>query len=260
MESDQLDASKPANLSGGQDTDATKSEKEEDQQIIELLRMPGLSIKYLDAPTKERIRRFIQRTHLEKGVSLVDVAKMIGNKTSGYSSWSTRQLGIQSRPFEEARLKAIKETRRKYERRPFDGTREDRSYLLGLRYGDIPVTKPWMNAAEAIGVSSTTHPEMAELFMSLFRAYGHVYKHPRYKKDTRSYEWNLNAVLDGSFIFLQEEREDAWKWIAEDERTALSYLAGVLDAEGSILLRQDKERTTLSASFFQHRCAIAELP
>jgi hypothetical protein len=261
MESDQLDASKPANLPGGQDTDATKSEKEEDQQIIELLRMPGLSIKYLDAPTKERIRRFIQHTHLEKGVSLVDVAKMIGNKTSGYTSRSTRQLGIQSRPFEEARLKAIKEKRRKYERRPFDGTKEDRSYLLGLRYGDIPVTKPWMNAAEAIGVStSTTHPAMAELFMSLFSPYGHVYKHPRYKKDTWSYEWNLNAVLDGSFIFLQEEWEDAWKRIAEDERTALSYLAGVLDAEGSILLWLGKERTTLSASFFQHRCAIAELP
>src|SRR5208283_2452106 len=146
----------------------------------------------LDEPTKDRIRRFIQRTHIEKGVSLVDVAKMIGNKTGGYTSWLTRQLGMQARPFEEARLKAIKEKRRKYERRPFDGTKEDRAYLLGLRHGDISVTKPCPNPSEAIRVStSTTHPAMAELFTNLFSPYGHISKHPRYKKDTQSYEWNL---------------------------------------------------------------------
>ena len=210
-----------------------------------------MSIKYLDEPTKERVRSFIRRTHIERGMSLSDVSKLIGNKTSGYTSWLTRQLGLQSRSFEEARLKAIKEKRRKYERRPFDGTKEDRAYLLALRHGDISVTKPWTNAAEAIRVStSTTHPAMAELFTSLFSPYGHVYKHPRYKKDTQSYEWNLSAVLDGSFMFLQEEREAAWKWIAEDERTALSYLAGVLDAEGSISMCDDKGRTYLSVHFF----------
>jgi hypothetical protein len=248
MQPDQTNASTPANSSEGPSADA---DQEEDRQVIELLRTPGLSIKYLDEPTREKIRRFIRRTHIEKGVALMDVAKMIGNKTSGYTSWLTRQLGMQPRPFEEARLKAIKEKRRKYERRPFDGTKEDRTYLLALCHGDISVTKPWTNAAEAIRVStSTTHPAMAELFSNLFSPYGHVYKHPRYKKDTQSYEWNLFAVLDGSFVFLREEREAAWKWIAEDKGTTLSYLAGVLDAEGSILLWQDKENTNLSVSFF----------
>jgi hypothetical protein len=99
---------------------------EEDRRVIELLRTPGLSIKYLDDETKERIRGFIRRTHVEKGVSLGDVAKLIGNKTSGYTSWLTRQLGIQARPFEESRLKAIREKCRKYERKPFDGTEGDK--------------------------------------------------------------------------------------------------------------------------------------
>jgi hypothetical protein len=203
------DASAPANPTGEQAAPTMISRQEEDGQVVELLRTPGLSIKYMDEPTKERIRLFIQRTHIEKGISMMDIAKMIGNKTSGYTSWLARQLGMQSRPFEEARLKAIREKLRKYERRPFDGTKRDMAYLLGLRHSDISITRPWTNAAEAIRVStSTTHPAMAELFTSLFSPYGHVYMHPRYKKDTQSYEWNLNAILDGSFIFLQEEREN----------------------------------------------------
>ncbi len=237
-------------MSGGQTADAITTDQEEDKLVIELLRTPGLSIKYLDEPTKERIRRFIQRTHIEKGVSLCDVAKMIGNKTSGYTSWLTAQLEIQARPFEEARLKAIKEKRRKYERRPFDGTKEDRAYLLGLRHGDVSVTKPWPNAVEAIRVStSTTHPAMAELFRNLFSPYGHISKHPRYKKDTQSYEWNLNAVLDGSFKFLDEGREAARKWIAEDQRTSLAYIAGVFDAEGYVSLWDARGSTCIGVGF-----------
>ena len=198
MEPDRPDASKPAELPAGLTADAIIPDQEDDRRIIQLLRTPGLNIKYMDESSKDMIRRFIQRTHLENGVSLVDVAKMIGNKTSGYTSWLTRQLEIQPRPFQEARLKAIKEKRGKYERRPFDGTKEDRAYMLAMRHGDISVTRPWPNAAEAIRVStSTTHPAMAELFANLFSPYGHVYKHPRYKKDTQSYEWNFNAVLEG---------------------------------------------------------------
>jgi LAGLIDADG-like domain len=249
-ESNQPDAGKPASSSGEKVADATPH-PEEDRQIIELLRTPGLSIKYLDEPTKERIRSFIRRTHVERGVSLSDVSKLIGNKTSGYTSWLTRQLGLQARPFEEARLRAIKEKRRKYERRPFDGTKEDRAYLLALRHGDISVTKPWTNAAEAIRVStSTTHPAMAELFSNLFSPYGHVYKHPRYKKDTQSYEWNLHAILDKSFDFLLEEREVSWNWIRESEGTALRYLAGMMDAEGSIIVTGQRDSTMMMVCYY----------
>ena len=76
--------------------------------------------------------------------------------------------------------------RRKYERKPFDGTDEDKAYLLGLRHGDLSVSKPWKGVAKVS--TSTTHPAMAELFRSLFEPYGHVYQHPRYKKDTKAYE------------------------------------------------------------------------
>jgi hypothetical protein len=220
----------------------------EDDRILELLRTPGLSIKYLDEETKESIRGFIRRTHVEKGMSLGDVAKLIGNKTSGYTSWLTRQLGMQARPFEEARLKGIHEKVRKYERKPFDGTNDDRAYLLGLRHGDLTVSRPF---GDAVRVStSTTHPEMADLFRTLFQQYGHVYQLPRYKYDTRSYEWNLSAVLDTSFDFLLLDRAECRPLILPSESTLVSYISGIIDAEGHISLTEDKGNTSLMITVY----------
>ena len=84
------------------------------ERLLALLRTKGLSIKGLDDSKREELRAFLDYLHSTKGVSLNDVAKLIGNKTSGYTSWVCRQLGVPRRPFEEARLKGIREKRRKY--------------------------------------------------------------------------------------------------------------------------------------------------
>jgi hypothetical protein len=191
----------------------------------------------LDEGKKAELKGFLDYLHNTKGISLNDIAKLIGNKTSGYTSWLCKQLGVKRRPFEEARLKGIREKRRKYERRPFDGTDEDRAYLLGLRHGDLSVSRPFKGAVRVS--TSTTHPAMAELFYSLFEHYGHVYQHPRYKKDTKSYEWNLSTVLDSSFDFLLQEFNDAREWLSSNRSILLSYLSGLLDAEGSIITTRD---------------------
>ena len=206
--------------------------------MIELLRTPGLSIKHLDEDRRDLIRRFVLRKHVEEGLSLGDLAKLIGNKTSGYTSWLTRQLGIQPRPFEEARLKGIHEKVRKYERKPFDGMDEDRAYLLGLTHGDLSISRPFNGAIRVS--TSTTHPTMTHLFKSLFQDYGHVYEHPRYKKDTDTYEWNLSVILDNSFEFLLQEFHDVSTWVSEDDKRIFGYLSGLLDADGTILVTNDK--------------------
>lgn len=219
-----------------------------DEEVIELLQRKGLSIRHLDAETRERIRDFISRWYVEKGASQGDIAKMIGNKTSGYVSWLARQLGIQAREFEEARLKGIHEKVRKHERRPFDGTDEDKAYLLGLRHGDLSASRPFGDATRVS--TSTTHPTFALLFHRLFSPYGHVSQHPRYKKDTRTYEWNLHVILDSSFEFLLMEREACWQWISSKDSTRLAYLAGVVDAEGSISIYGQRGRTVLMVTIY----------
>jgi len=212
-----------------------QGELDDDQQsLLNLIRTKGFSVKYMGDTKKEELRRFLFFLQVEKGMSLNDVAVLVGNKTSGYNSWLYRQLGIRYRPFEEARLKGIRDKRRKYERKPFDGTDEDRAYLLGLRHGDLSVSKPWKNVLRVS--TSTTHPAMANLFRSLFEPYGHVYQHPRYKKDTKSYEWNLLTILDESFEFLFLKTDDIEGWLASDPRLTSAYLSGFLDAEGSITI------------------------
>lgn len=218
------------------------------EDILALLRTRGLSVKDLDEEKKEELREFMDHLHNSKGLSLNDIAKLIGNKTSGYTSWVCRQLGVKRRPFEEARLKGIREKRRKYERRPFDGTDEDRAYLLGLRHGDLSVSRPWNGVVRVS--TSTTHPAMVKLFRSLFEPYAHVYQDPRYKKDTQTYEWNLNANLDGSFDFLLSPFSDLTEWILSKATITQAYLAGLFDAEGSIGIYPAKLLTSLNVIYY----------
>lgn len=227
------------------------------EALLELLRTRGLSVKGMDERKKEEFRRFLDYLCNERGMSLNDVAKLIGNKTSGYSSWLCRQLGVTVRPFEEARLKGIKEKRRKYERRPFDGSDEDKAYMLGLRHGDLTVYRPW-NEAVRLSTSST-HPAMVQLFRTQFEPYGHVYQHPRYKKDTKTYEWNLCVILDDSFSFLLQEFAQVRDWLTASESRVLAYLSGFLDAEGSILVtRNSRGGIVTFVDFFNEDRLILE--
>ena len=226
------------------------------QSLLALMRTKGFSIKYMEEAKKEELRLFLLFLHVEKGMSLNDVAKLIGNKSSGYTSWLYRQLGIDCRPFEEARLKGIREKRRKYERRPFNGTAEDKAYLLGLRHGDLSVSKPWKDVVRVS--TSTTHPAMANLFRSLFEPYGHVYQDPRYKKDTKSYEWNLNTIVDSSFDFLFAPFSEVSDWLLSNSSLLRAYLAGLFDAEGSVSIHAARLLISLNATYYNTNLGLMQ--
>jgi len=218
------------------------------QSLLALVRTKGFSVKYMDETKKEELRRFLVFLHVERGMSLNDVAILVGNKTSGYTSWLYRQLGIKCRPFEEARLKGIREKRRKYERKPFDGTDEDKAYLLGLRHGDLSVSKPWKGVVRVS--TSTTHPAMVHLFRSLFEPHGHVYQGARFKKDTNSYEWNVYTIVDGSFDFLFFSFAESANWILSKSSITRAYLAGLFDAEGSVSIHAARLLTSVNATYY----------
>ncbi|MDA4116029.1 MAG: LAGLIDADG family homing endonuclease [Thaumarchaeota archaeon] len=192
-----------------------------------------------------------------QGASMTDIADLIGNKTSGYVSWLFGQLGIQAKPFEQARLQGIIDKVRIHERKPFDGTDEDKAYMLGLRHGDLSASTPWKGAVRIS--TSTTHPAMVELFESLFVSKGHVYRYPRYKKDTSTYEWNISANVDGSFIFLLESEAESWEWIGRFESTVLAYLAGLFDAEGHVGIYRNARTTALTLTFYNTNLGLLSL-
>ncbi|MDV3277725.1 MAG: LAGLIDADG family homing endonuclease [Nitrososphaerales archaeon] len=209
----------------------------EQEDLLSLRRTSNLSIRNLDGEKRDELRLFLDQLHNSMGLSLNDIAKLVGNKTSGYTSWVCRQLGVSARPFEESRLKAIREKRRKYERKPFDGTDEDKAYLLGLRRGDLSASKPWRGVVRVS--TSTTHPAMVKLFRSCLGPYGHVYQHSRYKEDTQTFEWNLSVILDDTFGFLLANPDEVLSWVQAEESTLFAFLAGLLDSDGSIVITRD---------------------
>lgn len=90
---------------------------------------------------------------------------------------------------------------------------------------------------------------MAQLFRSLFERFGHVNQDPRYKKDTRTYEWNLYTIVDDSFDFLLPPFSEVVDWVLSKPSLTRAYLAG-LDAEGSVGIYPAKRLTSLNVVYY----------
>jgi hypothetical protein len=194
--------------------------------------------------------------HRTRELSLNDIADLVGNKTSGYSSRLFRELGIEARPFEVARLKGIHDHVRIYERKPFDGTDEYRAYLLGMSHGDFHVPRPF---GDAVRVStSSTHVAMWGLFQRLFSSFGDVTRYSRYKKEFETYEWNFGVTLDKSFEFLLESQEAAREWVSQIESRLFAYLAGIWDAEGSVEVCRNRDVISIRLPIHNTSVALLE--
>jgi len=151
-----------------------------------------------------------------------------------------RRRGVQLRDKVEAQIAAVT----KYERLPFSGDPIEKAYLMGLRYGDLHVVRH----GRAIRVRvSTTHPAMAELFDAMFSPYGHVLLYPR-KAKLSGYEWSLECDLDSGFRFLLA-KPSVHELEALPENTLIAFLAGLFDAEGSIILHDKRGRYNPEVSF-----------
>lgn len=135
-----------------------------------------------------------------------------------------RERGIELRDKVEAQIKAVT----KFQKLPFDGDEVEEAYLPGLVRGDLAVGRH----GRAIRVkTSSTHPAMIELVLSLFGRHGPSRVYPRYSKMV-GYEWSVEAELDQSFEFLLVEKNRPPE--SSTEKVILSYLAGLFDAEGSV--------------------------
>jgi hypothetical protein len=130
--------------------------------------------------------------------------------------------------------------------------------MLGLRHGDLSVSRPW-NVVVRVS-TSTTHPAMAELLHRIFDKYGRVYEIPRYKRDTRTYEWNLCVILDGSFDFLDLSIRKARRRVSRSRQRVLAYVSGVLDAEGHIGISRNYKTTSIIVSIYNtNRAFLSKL-
>jgi len=122
----------------------------------------------------------------------------------------------------------------RYSKKDFNGSKNEKAYLISFSLRDMNVTK--RKYGETIYVAtSTTKNEQVQLMKNLFQEFGHI-RIDKKKKDTKNGKvdnFQFTAYLNLSFSFLLNKKDKIEKWILEKDKYFLPFLAGYIDAEGS---------------------------
>jgi hypothetical protein len=192
-----------------------------------------LDFRWLDHSEKQDIKRTFEELYLTEKLSTTEIARELGK--SQYFVWGTcKKLGIELRTRDEGKALSAP-LRIRTLRRPFSGSAVDRYYLKGFSEGDLDVRKP---STTAVMISSTTtHPAFSSCFTRLFRDHGPIYLYPVYDA-IAGYRWKLATRLDNSFSFMLPTQRKDYPALLDGPDYFYSWLAGVVDSDGSIILEQ----------------------
>ncbi|MBU3935749.1 LAGLIDADG family homing endonuclease [Patescibacteria group bacterium] len=154
-------------------------------------------------------------------------AKQIGQKL-GFS-----KSGIEKRlkQFQINTRGNLHKTHRKYKKFPFNGSSEEKAYLIGFRLGDLNV---YHTNQVVVIRGSTTKPAQAKLIKRLFKSYGGV-------QTTIAKRGTIEqcVYLNRSFDFLLPKHDKIEQWIKNCPRCFLSFFAGYFDAEGCVTIHKN---------------------
>ena len=120
-----------------------------------------------------------------------------------------------------------------YPRKDFSENLIEKAYLIGFRIGDLRVRKIWNGDTINVDCGSTKK-EQIDLIKQLFRNYGHIW----IGKPSSSGKIQIETTLNTSFSFLLSKKVP--KWVIEKKKYFFPFLAGFIDAEGSIGIYQNQ--------------------
>jgi len=173
----------------------------------------------------------VSRLYVKRRLSTQRVADLL-SCSQGTIINRLREWGVKARGKAQMRIQ--------YEKKPFSGDQCEKAYLLGFRLGDLNVYKPKGNSKILVVRCHTTIQEQARLIKSLFEKYGGVKICNSLKNG-----FTINCFVDDSFQFLYSKNLPSW--VFKDRITAISFIAGYTDAEGSFGLNQGKGRFKMDA-------------
>lgn len=123
--------------------------------------------------------------------------------------------------------RSISETSTRRLKNNFNGALTEKAYIIGFRIGDLGVRKNYNLIVVGCG---TTKLGQIKLIKALFEPYGPVYLT---KKDKRG-AFHIDCSLNRSFSFLLPKHDLIPNWVLRSKKNFFSFLAGYVDAEGSI--------------------------
>lgn len=112
---------------------------------------------------------------------------------------------------------------------------EEKSYLIGFRIGDLWVGLIRKNSQTIVVRCSSTRMEQIDLIKNLFNSYGHVKINDKDKRGAFKIRCHLNMTFD----FLLNKKDEIPKWIYNNDKYFMAFLAGYFDAEGCMGVRKD---------------------
>ncbi|MBI1984872.1 MAG: LAGLIDADG family homing endonuclease [Candidatus Wildermuthbacteria bacterium] len=126
-------------------------------------------------------------------------------------------------------LRTSSEAHIRFPRKDFDGSIQDKAYLLGFTRGDLRIRRLGDTIHADCGSTKKTQ---VELIKELFIGYGHVW----IGRPTREKKVQIEANLNLSFSFLLGKEIPKWVY---NQQTFFAFFAGFSDAEGSIFIPAD---------------------
>jgi len=126
-----------------------------------------------------------------------------------------------------------------YTKNNFSGNLIEKSYLIGLRLGDIS-TKRTSNKTIRVQ-TSTTHLSQVEMFRETFEKYGPIGFYQ--SQGIFGNEIRVWCDLNNSFSFILKKPRRIPIWIFNDENIFFSFLAGFMDCEGTWVINKSHENS-----------------
>ncbi len=179
-------------------------------------------------PGPEISKKTLRRLYINTGLSSRKIAKMYK------CAYSTIDRKIRGYGFPIKTLAAAHITSK---RRPFDGTLEDKAYLIGFRTGDLRVRKMYKRSETLLIDCASTHQAQIDLISSLFKKYGRIWT----SLPTKSGKVQVECGVDLSFSFLLPKLSKFPQWTFRTNPLFLSVLAGFVDAEGCFYVNKNRK-------------------
>lgn len=203
-----------------------------------LMRKLGVPTRSYDDTVKLRTKtnsitsELLNELYWNRRLSSTHIGKVLGI-SPGYVRKLMERYRVARRTTSEAGMK--------YQKSHFSRNIHEKAYMTGLRTGDLNVD---IYGYQVRVATTTTHPAMWRLINNVFGGYGHVGKSAALSNG--QFEWCVYCYLDRSFDFLLPKPQKIPSNIFEDEDCFLSFLAGYIDAEGSLRIYGDDDTAAVS--------------
>lgn len=165
---------------------------------------------------------------------------------------SLKKIGVMYKMTSSGILKRVKKyripLRRSWEtntgtKLPFEGTFEEKAYMIGFRLGDLGVRQSSERTKLIIVGSNTTKHEQVTLIKGLFNKFSKVWVSSPNLIGVMS----VSTILHPSFSFLLPKNDQVEDWVRLNNNYMRAFVAGYIDAEGSFGIYNNRAKFRLGS-------------